>query len=1061
MRGAVRRVKLPRMFWRSVIKVAEWTGGILAGAALIVGGGMWLLSRGPLSLDWLAPYVASTFSQSQPGMTAHVDHTFVTLGEGPSLAIIARGLRLKRTEGGAELALPQVSLSLSPQAALRGEIAPTSISLHGARLNLLRSADGSFHLGLAGERIGKNDWAETLLRELSHPADRSGPFGYLTEVSVTDAALTVDDRKLGVTWDAQHLAVTLRRGGDGLSGKLAMTIERGGAPAQVQGDIEYANAPHQLRMAMIFQNLRPSLYAAAAPALAPFAAFDLPLGGQISMTLDAETRHVADFWCDLQLGQGRIVNDRLAGGELKIVRGTLRAVFDPKSQALNLERFQAELNAPNGPKLNFAGSILHFDPLATTPLNFTGHGDIQGVTKDDLDHLWPEHAAFHAREWIMKHVLQGKVTQADVSIAGTVLLGSSAGLVAKLDKVEGNLAYKDVSIQYFPPLTPVDGIAGTARFTRAEFDLYPESGVSRDVKVTSGKVILTKLDTDNEEATIDVTMTGPLATVLDELNRRPLRYAKALGVEPAGVKGTATGALHFHLPMKKDLRFSMVDYSARGTLDDIAMDKILFDRNLTADKLRIAVDRGGIDLDGNALLDGVPVALDWKENFSGAPIRTRYRLKGVFDDAARHTLGVDWLTDMVSGPVGIDLTFERHRNDFAESDVTLDLTNSALTIDKLGWTKKPGVQAGAHFKIESRNDLPALITGVNVHGGGLETDLDITLTDSDTGAKIDRVNVYRLSVGNTDVSGTVARRAEGGWSVQLHGPSFDAARMMDDMQKATPGADREPPLRVEVRLGQMVLAPGRVVRDVNAKLYSDGIHWQTAQIDAVPAPGKKLTLQFGGKTGDGNFRLASDDLGAVLMLLDISGKVRGGTVTVTAHTEDVDGRRTLNGKIDGRSYRVVDAPAFAQLLSLASFTGPASLMNGQGIPFNRMQADFVLDNGTVELRNARAYGEAIGINASGQFDYRRNTLDMSGTLVPAYLLNSFLSNIPGMDLLLGGKGQGIFAAKFRVAGGAANPGISVNPLSALAPGFLRGLFLFDAGKPTQDNAKRDVPPKGG
>ncbi len=106
----------------------------------------------------------------------------------------------------------------------------------------------------------------------------------------------------------------------------------------------------------------------------------------------------------------------------------------------------------------------------------------------DLDQLWPEHAAFHAREWIMKHLLQGTVSRGDVSIAGTVLLGSSEGLVAKLSKVEGDLAYKDVSIQYFPPLAPVQDIAGTAQFNRAEFDLFPNGGVSRDVKVTGGKV---------------------------------------------------------------------------------------------------------------------------------------------------------------------------------------------------------------------------------------------------------------------------------------------------------------------------------------------------------------------------------------------------------------------------------------------------------------------------------------------------------------------------------------------------------------------------------------------
>lgn len=1059
MRGTARRVKLPRMFWRSVIKIAEWTGGILAGLVLVVGGGVWLLSRGPVSLDWLAPYVATTFSESKAGISAQVDHTLLSLGEGPSLEIIARGLHLKR--GAAELALPQVSLSLSPQAAVVGKVAPTSIVLHGARLNLLRDEDGSFHLGLAGEHIGNNDWAETILYELSHPPDSNDPFGYLTEVRVTDAALTVDDRKLGVTWEAQNLSATLRRGNDGFTGKLAFAIERGGTPAQLRGDFEYLAAAHHLRTELSFENLRPSLYAAAAPALAPFAAFDLPLNGQISMALDAKTRHLTDFWCDLQLGQGRIVNDRFAGGELKIVNGTMRAVYDPATQRLDLEHFAAALNAPNGPHLDFTGTIFQFDPLTTTPLPFAGKGEIRGVTFSDLQQLWPEHAAYHARDWIMAHLKQGTLVHGNIAIGGAVTLGSSAGLVAKLDKVAGDMTYKDVAIQYFLPLSPVHDISGTARFDRTQFDLHPDGGIARDVKVTGGTVLLTKLDTDNEEATIDLKMVGPLATILDELNTKPLRYAKALGVDPAGVKGTAQGELHFHLPMKKGLRFAQVDYSARGTLDGVSIDKILFDRDLSAGALRIAVDRGGVDLDGNAKLDGVPIALDWKENFAGAPIRTQYRLHGEFDDAARRQLGIDWIPKIVTGPVGVSLNFQKRRNDLAESNVALDLTKSAMAIDKLGWKKAAGVPAEAHLDIEAGNGLPTHITGMSIHGGGLAANLDITLTGSETDARIAYADIYRLTVGQTDISGRVARRPEGGWLIQVHGTSFDASRLVDDMQKASPSIDREPPLVIEARLGQMLLAPGRTIGSVQADLYSDGTHWQTAQIDGAPAPGKKLTLRFGGKAGDRNFRLTSDDLGAVLELLDISSKVRGGSLTVTAHAEDVDGRRTLKGKVEGNNYSVVNAPAFAQLLSLASFTGPASLANGKGIPFNRMQGDFVLDNGTVALRNARAYGEAIGINANGQFDYHNNTLDMSGTIVPAYLVNSLLSNIPGLDLLLGGKGQGIFAAKFRVAGSTTDPGISVNPLSALAPGFLRGLFLFDAGKPTQDNAKRDVSPKGG
>lgn len=1063
MRGGTRRVKLPVMFRHSVIKAAEWTGGVLAAIALLLAGGAWFLSHGPVSLDWLTPYVAAALSHSKSGISAQVDHTFLSLGDGPSLEIIARGVHLKRNDGQAELALPQVSLSLSAHAALLGKVAPTEVVLHGARLNLLRAEDGSFHLGLAGEKLDRNDWAESLLQLLMAPPDRTDALSHLSQVRISDAALTVDDKKLGVTWQAQRLDAQLKRDPNGFLGQLALAIpSAAGSTAELHGTFDFSTAQHQMRTRLAFANFRPSVYAAAAPALAAFAAFDLPLAGQISMALDTDTRKITAFGGDMTLGQGRIINDRLAGGELKIVNGTLQAAYDPATQRLVLQRFHAALNEANGPTLDFAGAIEHFDPFATGRLPFSGNGQIRDVSLADLEMLWPEQAAIHARDWIVKHLLHGTLTHAEVTLGGTIALGSAAGLVADVTKIDGDMAYRDLSIQYFPPLSPVHDIDGTAHFNRAEFDLYPKGGIDRDVRVTAATVMLTKLDTDNEEATINVKLAGPLATVLDELDLKPLRYAHAVGIDPAGVKGNAVGELHFHLPMKKGLNLSMVDFSARGALSDVAIDKVLFDRDISAGALNLAIDRKGLDLDGTAKLDGVPVALDWKENFGDSLIRTKYRLHGVFDDAARRALNVDWLPKTVSGTVGVDLNFTRQRNDYAETNATLDLTKATLAVDKLGWSKKAGVPATAHLTVDSSGDGPTRITDLSVQGGGLVGKFDVTLSGGGVDSRIASANIYRLTVGQTDIAGIVSRRPQGGWSVQVHGRSFDASKLLDEMQKGPPSNEREPPLDIEAQVGQVLLAPGRALIDVRAKLFSDGLHWQSAQLDAVPAPGKTLTVRFGGAEGDRNFRLASDDLGALLRLLDISSKVHDGTVTVTAKAEDgQDGRRMLKGKIDGRNYRVMNAPALAQLLSLASFTGPASLVNGRGIPFSRMEADFVLDNGTVELNNARAYGEAIGINASGEVNYRENTLNMSGTIVPAYLLNSLLSNIPLVGALLGGKGQGIFAANFRITGSANSPGISVNPLSALAPGFLRGLFLFDAGTPSQDNAKTAAAPHGG
>ena len=75
-------------------------------------------------------------------------------------------------------------------------------------------------------------------------------------------------------------------------------------------------------------------------------------------------------------------------------------------------------------------------------------------------------------------------------------------------------------------------------------------------------------------------------------------------------------------------------------------------------------------------------------------------------------------------------------------------------------------------------------------------------------------------------------------------------------------------------------------------------------------------------------------------------------------------------------------------------------------------------------------------------------IDLQGTIVPAYALNSIIGNIPLIgSLLLGGEGQGLFAANYRVTGSAGDPQVSVNPLSALAPGFLRRLFQPNFGLP--------------
>jgi hypothetical protein len=96
----------------------------------------------------------------------------------------------------------------------------------------------------------------------------------------------------------------------------------------------------------------------------------------------------------------------------------------------------------------------------------------------------------------------------------------------------------------------------------------------------------------------------------------------------------------------------------------------------------------------------------------------------------------------------------------------------------------------------------------------------------------------------------------------------------------------------------------------------------------------------------------------------------------------------------------------------------------------------------MEYKDVVIYGAQVGFTLSGFVDNARDRTDIHGTFVPAYGLNNAFSQVPIVGLILGGgnRNEGLFAVDFRISGAATSPTLSVNPLSAVAPGILRKLF---------------------
>ena len=65
-----------------------------------------------------------------------------------------------------------------------------------------------------------------------------------------------------------------------------------------------------------------------------------------------------------------------------------------------------------------------------------------------------------------------------------------------------------------------------------------------------------------------------------------------------------------------------------------------------------------------------------------------------------------------------------------------------------------------------------------------------------------------------------------------------------------------------------------------------------------------------------------------------------------------------------------------------------------GYRFARFEAPFELVSNVLSVGEARAVGPALGITMTGTVGLGGGEIDINGTVIPAYTINSLLGNIP-------------------------------------------------------------------
>ena len=981
----------------------------LAGAGTLA----WRLSDGPLDVTWLADRLVPVLVHgvSARRVTVALDR----LPDGHELRVrVEDGERAADADEPAQ-SVRSATVGVALQPLWKGNLVPTDIVLDGLRLHLTRGS-GSDH-------------GEDPRRLLSR----------LRRLVLTDAQADLADGPLGQRWMLRDGEAEITRAPDGiLRGHAAASVSAGGAT--VRGQAQGTDGPDGARVELTVPSVNPAALARAIPALAAAAALDadVALRGTASLGPDFSLQHAS---MHAETGPGTAQLPMKGGGTApaKFASATLDADGTPESVtlgALRLVLAPASGNAPSTAVLS--GTAQRTGGRFTAKVT----AGLDRVALSDLGNLWPERVGGNARTWLTENLTAGTVHDAHATFT---LTGAENGNDIDLVDGSGTLIGDDVTIWWLRPVPPVQHAHAVLAWQSRDVTLISVTG-GRDsgIDVKSGTVRITGLVGKDQTAFIQADLAGGLGDVLTLLKHPRLRLLSKHPLPFTAATGALGAHLSIQLPLESKVAIEQVAIHANAQVVDAHLGGIAAGRDLDRGRLALDVTNDGMTIDGPAEFGHIPIQLAVQMDFKEGPktqvlehVKVGARLTKA--DAERAGFG---LFGLEKGVLAATVDYAERRDGISKVMLDADLKDAQF-ITPLGWSKAAGSPGHAEARATLDHGRLVGLDGVQATAPGL----DVAAHSDMVAGRPSVVHLERGEIGRTNATGTIVLPQREGepYRVTLAGSRLDLEGRLTTAQSpaASDVIDTSkragPPYAVDLRFERVVFGRNHGLGPVSLTATDDGRRVTAAHLATGGAEHARLDLVTAGTAR--RLTAVTADLGGLLRDTDLTEEVDGGQLTLEGSFDDRQPGSPFNGNVDLKTFKVQGAPAAAKLLQALTVYGLVDALRGPGLVVDRFATAFRLQGSMIDVEDARAYSSSLGVTAMGRFDFGRKTVDMKGTIVPAYFFNSLPGRIPLIGKLFSPEqGSGLFAANFTVRGAVADPSVSINPLSALTPGITRKFF---------------------
>ena len=889
---------------------------------------------------------------------------------------------------------------------------------------------------------------------------------FINTITMTDATLQMTEAETGQQFTFTDMNFSFERGVADIVLKADSAVQFDNRASALDMTLKYRIRNDEVRYTLNFSDLViTDLYDILVPEKGSLRMVDIPINGKVSALIDfgnvlKDKAHFAD-----KLGDNiKDVTFAIEGGHGKIGFGDSED-FDYDVSSFNLEgRLHGGLDkvAIDKAAFDFDGKQAQLSLSATGFEDYFFKGNLEnfkirfraqvGAFKmDELSLLWPRYLGEEAWAWCKESLYGGAVTSGDFTFDfGWDDKTKSFGLL----NLAGEAGFADANLYYLSGMPIIRNVYGTAQFSRDKINIKVDKGVSDNVILTGGSVLLYDLDKYNNYIKIDLTGNSTITDALKLIDHEPLGFTKEMGVNPDLVAGDVDIDLKLDFELKKDIKPEELKVEVNGDLRQVEYLGLDEGQTFVADELKLKVTEKGFDLTGVAKYQGIPLTLALKENFSETSHKSRIVADVKVDDQVLKKLGIEseiLAAPYFTGSSDLRATVTFLNDGRIELAVDGSLKDTAIDYAFLGFAKEKGASCRAKATMLIKDGKLQEVTYFQLIKSLFSATGKMT---TDSAGRLKEIDVSEIKAPKAFAKARVNFSYEPhlALKVTVSGDSYDLTEFFDKKKKDRQAEKKAKSLKdpmeevmdTDIVIGVNKLWTNEQVPVTNfagkAELrHGIGLHRMNMVGNYGSSHDVKMKLDFEPRGEEYMLTVDSNNAGSTLKVLRLYDNMKGGNLKIEAKR---DKYKNFRGHARIRDFSLVNTPIFAKVLSVASLSGIVDMLTGEGLTFTHFNAPFSYTFSTknLETEDARMFGSVLGVTMSGRYNLADEDVEAKGMVIPAYGLNTFIGNIPLVGKMLAGKDGTVFATNYSVAGSLSAPKISINPLSTLAPNSLKELF---------------------